>query len=328
MTFEPVVVKADDDGARLDRWIKKYYPAIAFGQAQKALRKGEIRINGKRAKGEARLSTNDSLRLPPYFFTGQPQSKATTVSRVSDKDTDYIRSMVIYEDTDIVVINKPAGLATQGGTGIKNHVDRLLDGLKKRPDDARPKLVHRLDKETSGVLVLGKTAASTRYLMDMFKTRDIDKIYLAVTMPVPRQDEGEIRGGLVKLGNSAGFEKVVLDDDTGKSARTLFKVLDKAAKSAALVAFKPLTGRTHQIRVHAAEALETPIIGDFKYGFERETLQDTPLAKTLHLHALRLIIPKPGNKGSWILEAPVSKHIQETIEFFGFEYNRDELEGL
>lgn len=329
MAYQPVKVKADDDGQRLDRWLKKHYPHTGFAAAQKAIRKGEIRIDGKRAKADSRLEKGNELRLPPIFHEkpkgGSVAQKKEKTHRLKKEDVDFIRSLVVYQDKDVIVLNKPSGLATQGGTGIKRHVDGLLDGLKQKDEDARPKLVHRLDKDTSGLLVLGKTPDSTRYLMEAFKSRDVKKIYLAVTMPAPRQAEGEIRAGLVKT--EGGHERTIVDDESGKSARTAFKVLDKAGKEAALVAFSPLTGRTHQIRVHAADVLETPILGDFKYGFSKEALMDTPIEKGLHLHAHILEVPKPKG-GMWQFSAPLPAHMKKTNEFFGFSYDIEALDGL
>lgn len=327
-SFHPVAVLADDDGQRLDRWLKKYYAHVTYGDTQKAIRKGEIRINGKRAKADSRLETKDEVRLPPYFqkIGDSPKRIAKAENKIlSQKDRDFIRSLVIYEDRDIIAINKPAGLASQGGSGIKDHVDRLLDGLKRNPDDARPKLVHRLDKDTSGIMVFGRTAESTRHLMQAFKGRDVKKVYMAVTLPAPKRDSGEIRAALSK--SEGKYESIQVNDEDGKSARTLFHTLDKAGKAAALMAFCPLTGRTHQIRVHAAEVLETPILGDFKYGFNKEVIAEMPIASQLHLHAAYLSIPRP-QKGKWELKAKPAAHIQKTIDYFNFSYDLETLEAL
>lgn len=327
MAFQPVTIKADDDGQRLDRWIKKFYPNISFGQAQKAIRKGEIRINGKRAKPESKLSTKDELRLPPYFYTSSKKAKPKSVApKLKPNDIKYIRSLVVYEDQDIIVLNKPSGLATQGGTGIKKHIDGYLDGLKKKDDDPRPKLIHRLDKETSGLLVLGKTPDATRHLMGVFKTREVKKIYLAVSIPAPKEQQGEVRAGLIKGGGI--YEKIYVDDDEGKSARTLFQVLDSAGKEAALVGLSPLTGRTHQLRVHMAEILESPIIGDGKYGFDKEKIENLPVKNLLHLHATYIRIPKPGKgKAFWEISVAPTAHFKQTLDYFDFTYDLESLDA-
>lgn len=315
MAYKPRTVKADDDGQRLERWLKKYATGLSYGQAQKAIRKGEIRINGKRCKPSDMLSEGDEVRLPPYAYEDGKARAEKGQAHISPADQKLIQSMVLYKDENIIALNKPAGLAVQGGSGVKKHIDGLLPALRKNEDEPLPKLVHRLDKETSGVLVLGRTPEATRHLMALFKGRDVRKIYLALTMPAPSQPEGEMRGALIKAGKSE-YERVIVDDEQGKSARTLFHVLDKAGKAAALVAFWPLSGRTHQIRVHAAEILECPLIGDYKYGFDGEAVEELSFKPQLALHAYALSLPKPGG-GIWQFHAPVPKHFEEMAESFG-----------
>lgn len=316
MSVQHITVKAEDDGQRIDRWLQKHFPASSFILIRKTMRKGEIRVNKGRVQPGTKLSTGDEVRVPPQF-TGMEKAER---GQVSPKDIEFIRSLVIFEDNHVVVLNKPAGLATQGGTKTHRHVDALLDGLKKNKNDARPKLVHRLDKDTSGVLILAKTPEAARHLMNVFKGKDAQKTYIALTASVPIQKSGDIRAGLIKKGGK-GYEKVVVDDAQGKSARTLYEVLDFAGKEAALIAFRPYSGRTHQIRVHSAEVLGAPIVGDGKYGYDSEVFEKLKLAKRMHLHAYEIKIPKfsEAGRGSWRVKAPLPKDFKESCKALGLE---------
>jgi len=285
-------VPAGDDGQRLDRFLKKHFPHIPFGQMQKLLRTGQVRVDGKRSKGETRLEKGQELRLPPLLLNTEIAEKTS-----DKKEQAYIQSLVIYEDEDLVVINKPAGLAVQGGSGITRHVDGMLDGLKGA-NGVRPKLVHRLDKDTSGVLLLARSAEVARRLSESFSGRDVEKIYWAITAPGPEKDKGRIDAPLAKGEAGMGLEKMMLDDDVGKASITDYVVIGRGGKSA-LVEFHPLTGRTHQIRVHAS--LEgAPLWGDTKYGGTK--------GKTFYLHAreLRLEHPKNGENLRLLAEVPAA----------------------
>ncbi len=283
-------VKDDDDGARLDRWLKKHYPHIPFGQMQKIIRTGQIRIDGKRAKGDARLAAGSELRLPPMLMNAEVSEKAADA-----KDHAFIKNLVVYEDDDIVVINKPAGLAVQGGSGITRHVDGMLDGLAGA-SGVRPRLVHRLDKDTSGLLLLARSAKAARNLADSFAGRDIEKIYLAICAPGPVADMGRIDAPLAKGMAGPDLEKMMADHDAGKAAVTDYRVLARG-EQAALVEFTPLTGRTHQIRVHAAH-IGAPLWGDIKYGGTGKG--------RFYLHARKLTLIHPKTGKDITLEAPVS----------------------
>ena len=312
MSVQHKQVKPEDDGQRIDRWLKRYFPAASMTLIQKTLRKGEIRVNKGRVKASTRLSSGDDVRIPPQF-TGleKPAPKVT-----SSKDKDFIRSLVLYEDSHIVALNKPSGLAVQGGSKTTRHIDGMLDGLKKKESDPRPKLVHRLDKETSGVLVLAKTPEAARHLMAQFKGKEIQKTYIAITAPAPSKMSGELRGALVKKTGGA-YERVVIDEDEGKRARTIYEVVDKASRSAALVAFQPLTGRTHQIRVHTSEILKAPILGDIKYGYDKEGFEALGIPNNLHLHALEILIPKLSGRGLWEIKAPLPEGFKESCKNLG-----------
>jgi 23S rRNA pseudouridine955/2504/2580 synthase len=285
------VVPADDDGQRLDRWLKKKFPDIGFGQLQKLLRTGQVRVDGKRAKPDTRLVAGQELRLPPMLSNTEVAGKT-----LHAKDRAFIRALVIYEDDDIVAINKPSGLAVQGGSGITRHIDGMLDGLTGT-NGVRPRLVHRIDRETSGVLILARSADVARRLTEAFAGRDIEKTYFALTAPAPKNMKGRIDAPMAKGMSGPDMEKVLIDDETGKAAITDYEVLKKSdGGAAALVAFYPLTGRTHQIRVHGAH-IGCPLWGDTKYGAR------TGNSFYLHARAITLAHPKDGRPLT--LEAPI-----------------------
>lgn len=301
-----IEITAEDDGQRLDRWLKKIMP---FGLAQKLIRKGAIRIDGKKAKMDARLEAGQTVRIPAY-----DSAKKKTVRPLSSDDKAFMKSLVLYDDGDVVVVNKPAGLASQGGTGIKQSLDDLLPALKNR-DGLKPKLVHRLDMETSGLMVMARKPETIRELGYSFKNREIMKIYWAITSPLPHFKAGTIRAA---IGNGPIKERMVIDEENGKKAQTEYAVIEHASKDAAFIAFWPRTGRTHQIRVHAADALECPILGDTRYD-GRESLEGVEAANRLHLHARRLVIPLPGKNKDLDIVAPLPDDLQVTWLSLGFD---------
>jgi 23S rRNA pseudouridine955/2504/2580 synthase len=325
---ETVTISTTDDGQRLDRWIKKNYPMLSFGDMQKILRTGQIRVDGKRAKGDARLKTGQILRIPPQMRLQDLAEKKTR--HLSDKESTYVRSMVLYQDAHIIVLNKPAGLATQGGSKVKQHIDRLLDGLVV--DGQRPHLVHRLDRETSGLLLLARNAAVARDLGALFKRRDIRKYYWALTSPAPVDTEGRIKSVIAKV-SSGGSERMMrVDDDhpEGKSAVTFYKVMDSVGGELSWVAFWPRTGRTHQIRVHALD-INAPLVGDDKYHPLQPFLQERPeIPNRLYLHARRLIFPHPATGKIVDFTAPVDADMRKTFGEFGFDFSdtSDPFEGV
>ena len=323
MSVRHVEVKQDDDGQRLDRWLKKQ--GMNFTQMQKAIRKGEVRIDGKRAKPDTRLVAGQDIRLPPM------DAKPGATKKLTDKDKAFIKSLVIYEDADVIALNKPSGIATQGGSKQTRYIDFYLDALKSK-DGTRPRLVHRLDKDTSGVLLLARSAKAAKKLGDAFKGRDIKKIYWAICSPAPEHSEGTIKAPLIKAGGS-NKERMVVDEKDGKMALTDFIVLENALDSAAFMAFWPRTGRTHQIRVHA-ELIGCPIVGDKKYDRlpeQEEThearrkaeadLKDMALADRLHLHARRIVLPHPSRKGVIDITAPLPADLKKSWKALGFSPN-------
>lgn len=326
MSVRHIEIKADDDGQRLDRWLKKNVPELPYTLAQKLMRKGQIRVGSKRAKPETRLEAGQTVRIPP--IDEKPQ---VGKGKLSDKDKAFIKSLVIFEDADVIVLNKPHGIATQGGSKTKYHIDGLLDGLANK-EGIRPRLVHRLDKDTSGILLLAKSAKCARALGDAFKGRDVKKIYWAITSPSPEQPEGTIKAPLSKAGGD-NKERMVVDEEDGKMAITDFVVLENAMTSAAFVAFWPRTGRTHQIRVHA-ELIGCPIVGDKKYARlpEQEEwhearrkaeadLKGIDLANRLHLHARRIVLTHPTQKGMLDITAPLPAELKKSWKVLGFSPN-------
>lgn len=324
---EGKIVAPADDGMRLDNWIKKHYPGLGFGQMQKILRTGQLRIDGKRAKPNARLVQGQKIRIPP-----QMAGATVPVTAVSEgprpltaKEAAFIRSLVIYEDKAVIALNKPAGIAVQGGSKQGGrHLDRYLDALAL--DGERPRLVHRLDLDTSGVLLLARTVRAARALGDMFKGRGIRKYYWAIVSPAPPRDSGLIDVPIGKAMGGDGERVMALDEDEGKRSITLFRVVERAGKKVAFAAFWPKTGRTHQIRVHA-DLARMPILGDPKYGHKvREEQPDLldelkELPRRLHLHARRIILPEvvPGGGGRLDVTAPLDAEMQRTWKYFGFD---------
>lgn len=340
---EHITVSEDDDGQRLDRWLKKRLPHVPYGLAQKLIRKGQLRVDGKRAKADTKLVAGQQVRIPPVDNTPSHKSFAEN-QRLTPEDAAFIQSLVIYDDGDIIALNKPYGLAVQGGTSIKRHVDGMLDALKNK-EGVRPRLVHRLDKDTSGVLLLARSAVVAKKLGSLFKGRGIKKIYWAILTPTPMPYQGAINAPLIKAGNKNN-ERMVVDDKEGKRALTEYIVLEHAMDKAAFVAFWPRTGRTHQIRVHA-ELLGCPILGDTKYKGGRdhepaqhgsgsdvvtglEGLEDIDYAKRLHLHAHRVILPHPTRKGALDISAPLPDDLAKSWRAFGFQtsYKADPFADL
>lgn len=299
---------------RLDRWFKQRFPGIGHARLQKLVRTGQIRVDGARAKAGTRLEGGQKVRIPP--LSPLPSAKSGRAKPVVSKaDARDLKARVLHRDDEVIVIDKPAGLAVQGGSGTRRHIDAMLDALRFGADD-RPRLVHRLDKDTSGVLVIARNAAAARKLTAGFRTKKARKLYWAVVAGVPIQDEGTIDLALAKVPRR-GSEKVTAGGKGGKKALTRYRVIDRAGGKAAWVAFEPETGRTHQLRVHAA-SLGTPILGDGKYGGKEAFLKGENIASRLHLHARAIEIPHPAG-GILKVSAPLPDHMRMTFDMFGFD---------
>jgi 23S rRNA pseudouridine955/2504/2580 synthase len=310
---DTVTVGPADGTLRLDRWFRRHYPDLAHGRLEKLLRTGQIRVDGKRVRAGERVSPGQAIRVPPLAEpspdTGRPAPRARPQDEAS------LRDAVIHRDEFAIVINKPAGLAVQGGSGTIRHVDGLLDGLRFGNDE-RPRLVHRLDKDTSGVLLIARTAVAAAFFTRAFRDKTTRKIYWAIVAGLPTPLRGRIDLALAKR-PGAGGERVRADRDEGKDAVTYYRVIDAAGDRASWLALLPVTGRTHQLRAHCA-AIGTPILGDGKYGGAAAYLPGGGAAHRLHLHARSLEVPLPKG-GSLRVSAPLPPHMQLMWEFLGFD---------
>jgi len=316
---QAVVVAGDEADLRLDRWFKRHFPGLSHGRLEMLLRKGQIRVDGKRAKAGLRLAAGQVVRVPPMDTErSSPASRKREVAApVAEEDAEALRAAVLYRDEMVIAINKPPGLAVQGGTRTTRHLDGMLDALRYQFTE-RPRLVHRLDRDTSGVLILGRTASAAAALAQAFRQRTAQKLYWAVTVGTPMPHAGRIDQALAK-GAVQGGERMVAAEPAGgngaaRPAVTLYRVVEHAGKQAAFVALTPLTGRTHQLRVHMA-GRGAPILGDGKYGGSDAFLPGR--ARLLHLHARRLVLPIGGGR-TLDIAAPPPAHMTETIKFFGF----------
>jgi 23S rRNA pseudouridine955/2504/2580 synthase len=301
---------------RLDRWFHRRFPGLGHGRLSKMLRTGQVRVDGKRAEGSFRLAPGMQIRVPPMDEKDLVAPKGPAPRREPPtEEIEALQESVIYSDDDVLIINKPAGLAVQGGTGIDISVDSMLGALRFEGSE-RPKLVHRLDKDTSGVLVLARHSRAAKWLTAGFRARETEKVYWAITQGVPKPPRGKIDLALAKIPGPMG-EKMVEDEEGGKRAITLYTMIDNAANRAAWVAMMPLTGRTHQLRAHCA-ALGTPIVGDGKYGGRSAYIEGPGIAKRLHLHARSILIENPDGK-KITATAPLSPHMENTFRALGFD---------
>ncbi|SES41787.1 ribosomal large subunit pseudouridine synthase C [Tranquillimonas rosea] len=321
------VVAAEEAEQRLDRWFRRHFPQVTQGQIEKMCRKGDIRVDGGRVKANTRIGPGQEVRVPPLPDAGA-KAPAQVRSRISDADAEMIRSTVIYRDDHLIAINKPPGLPSQGGSKQTRHVDGLAEALKFGLSD-KPRLVHRLDKDTSGILLLARHQAAASSLTAAFRARHTRKIYWAAVAGVPTPRMGTIKFGLVKApghGKKGEGEKMLClhpDEVDGtpdaKHATTDYAVLSALATRAAWVALVPVTGRTHQLRAHMAE-LGHPVVGDGKYGGSgQENLGDGwgaqlggEMSRKLHLHARFLTITHPFTQARLALTAPLPEHMVRT----------------
>jgi len=319
---ETARIAHEEDGIRVDRWFKRHYPALTHGRLEKLLRTGQVRLDGKRAKAADRVSAGQTVRLPPQVVHGaleEAPARPKPPQRMDGSLQDY----VIYMDKNVIVLNKPPGLATQGGSGLTAHVDGMLDSLAFEKNQ-RPRLVHRLDKDTSGVLVVARTVPAAAELSRALATRDAQKIYWALVKGVPKVKRGTIKAALAKegghgpRGRDERMTTVDAADEGAKDAVTDYVVLGTAGEELAWLAVRPKTGRTHQIRVHLA-SLGTPIVGDFKYG-GTDVRGRGEIENRLHLHARSIDIARPDG-GRLHADAPLPPHMLKTWELLGFDAN-------
>lgn len=303
---EIVKVKECDDGIRLNRWFLKYYPGLSLGRLQKLLRTKQIKVDGARAEANLRLEAGQEVRVPPL----ENEKSEMKHDGVSARDAEYIEKMVIYKDENIIALNKPSGLAVQGGTNTERHIDGMLEALKFGYEE-KPKLVHRIDKDTSGILILARTRKTADVLTKAFREHTLRKTYLALVRGVPVNNSGVIKAPLEKVD---GRVQVL---EGGKTAITEYEVLDCAGDKLALIAASPLTGRTHQIRAHL-EYIGTPIFGDGKYyGAERE--KNSLLVKKLYLHSYKIDLSAVLGK-KIVVKAELPDYFRESLKMLGLSF--------
>ena len=310
-------VGEDDDGIRLDRWFKRHLPDVSFNIVSRWARTGQLRVDGKRAAPGDRLETGQVLRVPPAEAApaeGPGARPKWVVQPLTEDEQAFVREMVLAKGRDWFMLNKPPGLATQGGTKTVQHLDRLLDGLADEGGQ-RPKLVHRLDKDTSGVLMVARSARAAAHFTKSFASRTARKVYWALIVGVPSLEEGLIDAPLAKQPGTGG-EKMHVDEENGLPAKTRYRLVDRAGNRTAWVELQPLTGRTHQLRAHMA-AIGHPIVGDAKYG-GAEAFLTGGISRKLHLHARRLKVEGlDGKPIDYTAELP--PHFAESLASLGFD---------
>ncbi len=307
-------IAADDDGIRLDRWFKRHRTDVPHALIARWSRTGLIKLDGQRTDPAARLTSGQMLTIPHVSAAPQTERVKRPRRELTPEETAAAEAMLIHRDESAIILNKPPGLATQGGTGTTAHVDGLLDAFFD-PVKGRPKLVHRLDKDTSGVLLVARTPGSAAKYSRAFAGRSARKTYWAIVIGVPTINEGQIDLAIAKQPGSGG-EKMHVDEENGQASRTRYRVIERAGNAATFVELQPLTGRTHQLRVHMA-AIGHPIVGDGKYGGKAAFLTGA-ISRKLHLHARRLRID--GVDGDKIdVTAPLPAHFAESLAGLGFD---------
>ena len=315
---QTVTVKGDEDGMRLDRFFEARFPGLSFSHIQRIIRKGEVRVNGKRADPKDRIKSGQAIRIPPLKIDApKPKDDAPQ----ANKDRAFIKSITLYEDDDVMVLNKPMGLSVQGGSGTYKHIDGMLGALSAK-DGQRPRLVHRLDKDTAGCLLIAKSRFAAAALGKTFRSRSARKIYWALVVGVPRPHQGRISTFLAKEEREDdSFMRVADHGEEGAShAITYYAVVETAAQQLAWLSLKPVTGRTHQLRAHMAH-IKNPIIGDPKY-FNKENWQlPSGIQSKLHLLARRIVVPHPRG-GTIDMTAPLPPHMEQTWNLLGFDAKR------
>ena len=322
-----IKVKFSEADMRLDRWFRVHFPEVGYAYLQKLLRTGQVRIDSKRAAANDRLLSGAQVRVPKIVQDGK-KTAAPSINPplgLSKADRKKIEDMILYEDEHIVVLNKPFGLAVQGGSGTKRHVDGMLAGMADRFGGDRPRLVHRIDRDTTGVLLVAKHRDAAAKLGRIFQTRSAAKTYWALVKGLPKPAQGKVEAALVKAAGPDGDrvrKALPGEQEQAMHATTHYSVIDRIASKAAWVSLKPVTGRQHQLRAHMA-LIGNPIVGDNKYGGD-ENLPAEQIENKLHLHARRLVLPHPFTGGKIDVTAPLPDHMQKTWELLGFDPERFE----
>ena len=315
---ETTTVSPDESGMRVDRFFEARFPGLSFSHIQRIIRKGEVRVNRKRTQPKARLESGDAVRIPPLKIAPPPPRDDAPAA---DKDRAFLRSITLYEDADVLVLNKPMGLAVQGGSGTTRHVDGMLGALRS-PDGQRPRLVHRLDKDTAGCLLVAKTRFAAAALAKTFRSRSARKIYWALVAGVPKPRQGRISTFLAKEEREEdSFMRIAAHGEKGAShAVTYYAVVETAAQRLAWLSLKPVTGRTHQLRAHMAH-IGNAIVGDPKYFTKENWELPGGLQNKLHLLARRIAVPHPRG-GAIDVTAPLPPHMLQSWNLLGFEAKR------
>jgi 23S rRNA pseudouridine955/2504/2580 synthase len=314
---QTVAVTADEAGMRVDRFVEARFRGLSFSHIQRIIRKGELRVNGKRAQPKQRLLAGQSVRIPPLRL--EAPKPGTTGGDA--KTREFLRSITLYEDADVLVLNKPIGLAVQGGSGTPRHLDGMLEALRDAQGQ-RPRLVHRLDKDTAGCLLVAKTRFAASALAKTFRSRSARKIYWALVAGVPKPHQGRISTFLAKeQAENDSFMRIARHGEKGAShAVTYYAVIDTAARQLAWLSLKPVTGRTHQLRAHMAH-VGHPIVGDPKYFAKENWELPGGMQNRLHLLARRIVVPHPRG-GTIDVTAPLPPHMQQSWNLIGFDMQR------
>lgn len=321
-----LTVGEDEAGLRLDRWFRRRFPALGHGRLEKLLRTGQVRVDGKRVKANHRVAPGDSVRVPPRADAVAPPrggERPRPAAPLDPREAAALRQRVLFMDDWLIALDKPAGLAVQGGSGQTRHLDAMAEALRFGAAE-RPRLVHRLDKDTSGVLLLARTAQAAGALSAAFRGQEARKTYWAAVVGVPAPRAGRIDLALAKQRDRmGGEEKVAGAPRAGRPATTLYRVVESAGTTAAWLLLRPLTGRTHQLRAHCA-TIGHPILGDGKYGAKAAFLADPAVPRQLHLHARELALPHPADGTTFRVSAPLPPHMAQTWARLGFDAARGE----
>jgi len=314
-----VTIGADENGMRVDRFLQARFPTLSFARIQRVIRKGEVRVNGKRVEARSRLEAGQNVRIPPLRLEASPAAALGDAD--GDNTRHLLKSITLYEDDDVLVLNKPLGLAVQGGSGTTRHIDGMLEALRDAQRQ-RPRLVHRLDKDTAGCLLVAKTRMAAAALAKSFRSRSARKIYWALVAGVPKPHQGRISTFLAKeQRDEDSVMRIARHGEEGAShAITYYAVVETAGPALAWLSLKPVTGRTHQLRAHMAH-IGHPIVGDGKY-FARENWQlPGGMQNRLHLLARRIAVPHPRG-GVIDVTAPLPPHMQQSWNLLGLDAKR------
>jgi 23S rRNA pseudouridine955/2504/2580 synthase len=315
---QTVAVTPDEAGMRVDRFLEARFPGLAFSHIQRVIRKGELRVNGRRVAPKDRLAAGQSVRIPPLRHAAPPPRAGSA----KDAGTRaFLQSITLYEDADVLVLDKPMGLAVQGGSGTPRHIDGMLEVMRDASGQ-RPRLVHRLDKDTSGCLLVAKTRFAATALARTFRSRSARKIYWALVPGVPKPKQGRISTFLAKeqRADDSVMRVVRHGEEGAMHAITYYAVVETAAHKLAWLSLKPVTGRTHQLRVQLAH-IGHPIVGDAKYFAKENWELPGGIQNRLHLLARRIVVPHPRG-GTIDASAPLPPHMRQTWNLLGFDAER------